>query len=184
MQFWSRSTRQSQRSCRRRPQQSRPRNRPTSLLRQRYPNRVRTLDRNQKRPHEVTNGVPAPQHAERTHFLLLNPQLLRRKHKNPRPGKTWPRVLLGVTDGTRTRDTQDHNLVLYQLNYSHHYRIKGAVFSAHLCSELYGSPQWAGNKNSRSTRINLGKGGVWVVVKRASRESHRTFPSIPCLRQK
>ncbi len=32
--------------------------------------------------------------------------------------------MLGVTDGTRTRDTQDHNLVLYQLNYSHHYRIK------------------------------------------------------------
>ncbi|MDK8829294.1 hypothetical protein, partial [Corynebacterium sp. MSK012] len=29
-----------------------------------------------KRPHEVTNGVPAPQHAERTHFLLLNPELL------------------------------------------------------------------------------------------------------------
>ncbi len=26
----------------------------------------------------------------------------------------------GVADGTRTRDTQDHNLVLYQLNYSHH----------------------------------------------------------------
>ena len=48
-------------------------NRPTSLLRQRYPNRVRTLDRNQKRPHEVTNRVPAPQHAERTHILLLNP---------------------------------------------------------------------------------------------------------------
>ncbi|MEB2596352.1 hypothetical protein, partial [Corynebacterium amycolatum] len=45
-------------------------------LRQRYPNRVRTLDRNQKRPHEVTNGVPAPQHAERTHFLLLNPYFL------------------------------------------------------------------------------------------------------------
>ena len=74
---------------------------------------------------------------------------------------SWPRVLLGVTDGTRTRDTQDHNLVLYQLNYSHHYRIKVAVFSAHLCSELYGSPQWAGNKNSRSTLMNLGKGGVW-----------------------
>lgn len=29
--------------------------------------------------------------------------------------------LLGVADGARTRDTQDHNLVLYQLNYSHHY---------------------------------------------------------------
>lgn len=30
--------------------------------------------------------------------------------------------LVGVADGTRTRDSQDHNLVLYQLNYSHHYR--------------------------------------------------------------
>ena len=29
-------------------------------------------------------------------------------------------IFYGVTDGTRTRDTQDHNLVLYQLNYSHH----------------------------------------------------------------
>jgi hypothetical protein len=28
----------------------------------------------------------------------------------------------GVADGTRTRDSQDHNLVLYQLNYSHHRR--------------------------------------------------------------
>ncbi len=26
----------------------------------------------------------------------------------------------GVSDGTRTRDSQDHNLVLYQLNYTHH----------------------------------------------------------------
>lgn len=32
--------------------------------------------------------------------------------------KTSP---LGVADGARTRDTQDHNLVLYQLNYSHHH---------------------------------------------------------------
>lgn len=94
----------------------------------------------------------------------------KRAHPGDAPGghtktlgqeKSRPRVLLGVTDGTRTRDTQDHNLVLYQLNYSHHYRIKVAVFSAHLCSELYGSPQWAGNKNSRSTLMNLGKGGVW-----------------------
>ena len=30
------------------------------------------------------------------------------------------RGIFGVADGTRTRDTQDHNLVLYQLNYSHH----------------------------------------------------------------
>lgn len=28
----------------------------------------------------------------------------------------------GVSDGTRTRDFQDHNLVLYQLNYTHHRR--------------------------------------------------------------
>lgn len=27
---------------------------------------------------------------------------------------------LRVDDGTRTRDSQDHNLVLYQLNYAHH----------------------------------------------------------------
>ncbi len=30
-----------------------------------------------------------------------------------------------VADGTRTRDSQDHNLVLYQLNYSHHCRLSG-----------------------------------------------------------
>jgi hypothetical protein len=33
-----------------------------------------------------------------------------------------PSDLFGVADGTRTRDSQDHNLVLYQLNYSHHRR--------------------------------------------------------------
>ena len=34
---------------------------------------------------------------------------------------------LRVADGTRTRDSQDHNLVLYQLNYSHHRRLRGVV---------------------------------------------------------
>ena len=29
---------------------------------------------------------------------------------------------IGVSDGTRTRDIQDHNLTLYQLNYTHHCR--------------------------------------------------------------
>ena len=29
---------------------------------------------------------------------------------------------VGVSDGTRTRDIQDHNLTLYQLNYTHHGR--------------------------------------------------------------
>ena len=34
----------------------------------------------------------------------------------------------GVADGTRTRDTQDHNLVLYQLNYSHHRCVKATRY--------------------------------------------------------
>ena len=29
------------------------------------------------------------------------------------------RGFVGVDDGTRTRDSQNHNLVLYQLNYTH-----------------------------------------------------------------
>ena len=33
-----------------------------------------------------------------------------------------PSDFVRVADGTRTRDSQDHNLVLYQLNYSHHRR--------------------------------------------------------------
>ncbi len=39
-----------------------------------------------------------------------------------KPGPRWTGLPLGVTDGTRTRDSQDHNLVLYQLNYGHHRR--------------------------------------------------------------
>src|ERR1700722_8120584 len=31
-------------------------------------------------------------------------------------------LTFGVSDGTRTRDIQDHNLTLYQLNYTHHCR--------------------------------------------------------------
>src|SRR5271155_1799309 len=33
-----------------------------------------------------------------------------------------PPLTFGVSDGTRTRDIQDHNLTLYQLNYTHHRR--------------------------------------------------------------
>ena len=59
------------------------------------------------------------------HTLSINPTRVVGGHtKTLGQEKSWPRVLLGVTDGTRTRDTQDHNLVLYQLNYSHHYRIQ------------------------------------------------------------
>ncbi len=34
--------------------------------------------------------------------------------------------LRGVSDGARTRDTQDHNLVLYRLSYTHHVSRPGA----------------------------------------------------------
>lgn len=35
-------------------------------------------------------------------------------------------LTFGVDDGTRTRDSQNHNLVLYQLNYAHHrFRVSG-----------------------------------------------------------
>ena len=38
----------------------------------------------------------------------------------------------GVSDETRTRDTQSHNLVLYQLNYVHHMvRLKRFELLAH-----------------------------------------------------
>jgi hypothetical protein len=37
-------------------------------------------------------------------------------------------VRIRVTDGTRTRDVQDHNLALYQLSYSHHLFWRAIVF--------------------------------------------------------
>ena len=36
------------------------------------------------------------------------------------PGRLTGASPRGVSDGARTRDTQDHNLVLYQLSYTHH----------------------------------------------------------------
>lgn len=44
-----------------------------------------------------------------------------KKESAPRRTIQLGALMFGVTDGARTRDTQDHNLVLYQLNYSHHY---------------------------------------------------------------
>ena len=40
------------------------------------------------------------------------------------PTRASPR---GVSDGARTRDTQDHNLVLYQLSYTHHVAARRAT---------------------------------------------------------
>ena len=39
-----------------------------------------------------------------------------------RSGRSGPSALslYGVDDGTRTRDTRNHNPMLYQLNYTHH----------------------------------------------------------------
>ena len=33
---------------------------------------------------------------------------------------TWLHPNIGVNDGVRTHDNQNHNLALYQLNYVHH----------------------------------------------------------------
>jgi hypothetical protein len=44
----------------------------------------------------------------------------------PFPGQDLrTRAVNGVSDGARTRDTQDHNLVLYLLSYAHHRRRAG-----------------------------------------------------------
>jgi hypothetical protein len=42
------------------------------------------------------------------------------KQRQKGPGQPTGALLRGVSDGARTRDTQDHNLVLYQLSYTHH----------------------------------------------------------------
>lgn len=47
------------------------------------------------------------------------------------------RVSFGVADGARTRDTQDHNLVLYQLNYSHHRYLKSSTDKINSRREIY-----------------------------------------------
>lgn len=49
----------------------------------------------------------------------------------------------GVDDGTRTRDIQNHNLVLYQLNYAHHrfrFRNQGLTLAARRAGIPIGYP--------------------------------------------
>ena len=48
----------------------------------------------------------------------VNDASIERNEKDPHTSCTG--ILLWVSDETRTRDSQDHNLVLYQLNYGHH----------------------------------------------------------------
>lgn len=52
----------------------------------------------------------------------VNDASIERNEKDPHTSCTG--ILLWVSDETRTRDSQDHNLVLYQLNYIHHRRRK------------------------------------------------------------
>ena len=57
----------------------------------------------------------------------------------------------GVSDGARTRDTQDHNLVLYQLSYTHH-----------------GAHPAGGRKGNRDNDTGAGQRSDAVVVSAAS----------------
>lgn len=45
-----------------------------------------------------------------------------------------PSIRAWVTDGTRTRDVQDHNLALYQLSYGYRREIGRAVIRADVAS--------------------------------------------------
>ena len=52
---------------------------------------------------------------------------------------TLRQVLLGVADGTRTRDSRDHNPGLYQLSYGHRAKeivAEGLPFSLRACSSV------------------------------------------------
>ena len=74
-----------------------------------------------------------------------------------------------MTDGTRTRDTQDHNLVLYQLNYSHH-RSRGTFIP---CSGFQDNPPPRLNKTAGSGAFSVRFGRV-----PSARSGVRAFTSI------
>ncbi len=68
---------------------------------------------------------PVSQGAETCIFQRISHQPSHETEKEHRPTRIFAGeavFLPRVADGTRTRDSQDHNLVLYQLNYSHHCR--------------------------------------------------------------
>ena len=60
----------------------------------------------------------------------VNDASIERNEKDPHTSCTG--ILLWVSDETRTRDSQDHNLVLYQLNYTHHQLIMSAASGSKL----------------------------------------------------
>lgn len=57
-------------------------------------------------------------------YGVMYERLVQARWQTQKAPSTWVNDAsrIGVADGTRTRDSQDHNLVLYQLNYSHHCR--------------------------------------------------------------
>lgn len=71
-----------------------------------------------------------------------------------------PLLSFGVSDGTRTRDSQDHNLVLYQLNYTHHTgQLLDAMRRSLQRSVVY-MPPVGGTKSGVADAAALGIGGV------------------------
>ncbi len=73
------------------------------------------LDSNQRMRESKSRALP----------LGYTPSLRFQRAKG-RSGRSGPSALrtYGVDDGTRTRDTWNHNPVLYQLNYIHHMRLR------------------------------------------------------------
>lgn len=63
----------------------------------------------------------------------------------------------GVADGARTRDFQDHNLVLYQLNYSHHCRALTGIAATSILTGrvLSGRIVWRGQPEPGRGRGNV-----------------------------
>ena len=62
------------------------------------------------RTHECGSQSPVPYHLAMAHYC-----------RTANPHANLPFLILnGVGDGTRTHDNQNHNLALYQLNYTHH----------------------------------------------------------------
>ena len=61
-------------------------------------------------PAECGSQSPVPYHLAMAHYC-----------RTANPHANLPFLILnGVGDGTRTHDNQNHNLALYQLNYTHH----------------------------------------------------------------
>jgi hypothetical protein len=83
---------------------------------------ARDLSRSPPHPLRVNVSLPPSEKGSDT-FTRLWKGRLGLAHKPKEPPKMSFDIFGGsawVSDGTRTRDSQDHNLVLYQLNYAHH----------------------------------------------------------------